>query len=128
MYAQLLPVLLVACVLLGSVASAPPSTADIIFPVVDDLAIGDPCTIEPSPDPTGIQFAREGICQRVRDCPTFIPRIIREPFDIRRDVCYFEVHDPVVCCVELPVSAELVPLNSNKRLSLDDLDDTNLIH
>ncbi|XP_050071532.1 uncharacterized protein LOC126559421 [Anopheles maculipalpis] len=127
MYTQFLPVL-VTFVLLGTVASAPPSTADIIFPEVDDLAIGDPCTIAPSPDPAGIQFARQGICRRVRDCPTFVPRIILEPFDVRRDICYFEVYDPVVCCVDVPTSAELMPPNTNKQLSLDDLDYTNLIH
>uniref|UniRef100_A0A182PAJ6 Clip domain-containing protein n=1 Tax=Anopheles epiroticus TaxID=199890 RepID=A0A182PAJ6_9DIPT len=113
-------------VLLGGTSSAP-SGGDFVFPELNELAIGDPCTIAPSPDPKGFPYAREGICQRVRDCETFVPRIIREPFDIRRDVCYFEVHDPVVCCVQSPVTTELAQYDQI-RVSLEDLDDTNLIH
>ncbi|XP_052867188.1 uncharacterized protein LOC128273292 [Anopheles cruzii] len=87
--------LVLVCVLLLGLASSG-STQDIVFPDLKELAIGDPCTIEPSLK--GAPFVQHGICRRVRECPTFIPRIIRHPFDIRRDICYFEVHDPVVCC------------------------------
>uniref|UniRef100_A0AAG5CVM6 Clip domain-containing protein n=1 Tax=Anopheles atroparvus TaxID=41427 RepID=A0AAG5CVM6_ANOAO len=88
---------------------------DIVFPPVIDLAIGDPCTVPPSPT-SDISYARDGICQRVRDCPTFVPRIILEAFDIRRDVCYFEVHDPVVCCIQQPVPTSKLEakINSGK--------------
>ena len=121
--------LVVLLPLLGSVFSAPHPGGDFVFPELNELAIGDACTIEASPDPQGFPYAREGICQRVRNCATFVPRIIREPFDIRRDVCYFEVHEPVVCCVDMPVSTEVVqPTDDRIPLSLDDLDSSNLIH
>ncbi|XP_035779867.1 uncharacterized protein LOC118460032 [Anopheles albimanus] len=69
---------------------------DFVFPPVDDLAIGDPCIIPAAKN--GLSGPQQGICRRVRDCITFLPRLFRHPFDIRRDVCFFEVHDPVVCC------------------------------
>uniref|UniRef100_A0A182R5N8 Clip domain-containing protein n=1 Tax=Anopheles funestus TaxID=62324 RepID=A0A182R5N8_ANOFN len=128
MYTKHFPALFSALLLgmLGSVTSAP-FGGDFVFPELNELAIGDRCTIPPPPGAKGIPNAREGICQRVRDCTTFIPRIILEPFDIRRDICYFEVHDPVVCCVEFPIPVELNLFNK-KRYTVEDLDDSNLIH
>ncbi|KFB38314.1 putative 11.9 kDa salivary protein [Anopheles sinensis] len=102
--AQLVPLisLLLLGQLLGEALGQSANGRDFVFPPVNDLAIGDRCTVPPSPA-SSVSFAREGICRRVRDCPTFVPRVILESFDIRRDVCFFEVHDPVVCCVRDPV-------------------------
>uniref|UniRef100_A0A182N5I3 Clip domain-containing protein n=1 Tax=Anopheles dirus TaxID=7168 RepID=A0A182N5I3_9DIPT len=107
--------LVVVLLLLGSGSAAgqqPPNDGDFVFPEVDDLGIGDPCTVQPSPE---VPYVRQGICQRARDCAWFVSRLILEKFDIKRDVCYFEVHEPVVCCVEIKQSAK------------EELDQSNLI-
>ncbi|XP_050085862.1 uncharacterized protein LOC126571414 [Anopheles aquasalis] len=91
-----LPSLLIATLLLCLVGVGFAQNRDFVFPPVDDLAIGDPCIIPPVKN--GFSRPEQGICRRVRDCTTFLPRLIRHPFDIRRDVCFFEVQEPVVCC------------------------------
>uniref|UniRef100_A0A182QAF9 CLIP domain-containing serine protease n=1 Tax=Anopheles farauti TaxID=69004 RepID=A0A182QAF9_9DIPT len=102
--------------LLGSGFSAeqqPSFDGDFVFPAVKDLGVGDPCTVQSSP---AVPYVRQGICQRVRDCATFVSRLITEKFNIQRDVCYFEVYEPVLCCVEMKQSAQ------------QELDTTNLIY
>ncbi|XP_053670844.1 uncharacterized protein LOC128721143 [Anopheles nili] len=112
----------------SSAQRLPLNRGDFVFPELNELTIGDPCTIEPSSQPNGITYARDGICRRVRECASFVPRIILEPFDIRRDVCFFEVHDPVVCCIDLPVSGNDLQFQIlRKRLAVPVLDDTNMI-
>ncbi|XP_058456708.1 uncharacterized protein LOC131434075 [Malaya genurostris] len=77
-------------------ATIDPRNHDFVFPVLDEKTLGDLCEVSYGQG----QFALVGTCQRVRDCGTFAQRLRTEKrFDVLKELCYFEVHDPVVCCL-----------------------------
>lgn len=95
-------VALLLCVFFASSAAAatarrdPIPERDIVFPILNEKAIGDPCQIQYPDD----QTPKTGFCTRVRECSTFPLRVFYQPdFNVHRELCYFEIHDPVVCCL-----------------------------
>ncbi|XP_058812965.1 uncharacterized protein LOC131677262 [Topomyia yanbarensis] len=69
---------------------------DFFFPELNEKAVGDLCEINYGQG----DFTRFGTCQRVKDCRTFAQRVRYERrFNVFQELCFFEVHDPVVCCL-----------------------------
>uniref|UniRef100_A0A1Q3FJ10 Putative conserved secreted protein n=1 Tax=Culex tarsalis TaxID=7177 RepID=A0A1Q3FJ10_CULTA len=87
---------------LNSEAAAANPDKDFVFPNLQELGLGDRCTVK-GYQPGGTQLV--GVCRRVHDCETFRQRVIQRRFNFFDDLCYFEVHDPVVCCLSLADAA-----------------------
>lgn len=85
----------VAIILIIAISEAADPDKDFVFPDLQELGLGDRCTVK------GYQGGPQlvGVCRRVRDCGTFPQRVIQRQFNFFDDLCYFEVHDPVVCCL-----------------------------
>ncbi|KAL1394705.1 hypothetical protein pipiens_011769 [Culex pipiens pipiens] len=78
-----------------TISEAADPDKDFVFPDLQELGLGDRCTVK------GYQGGPQlvGVCRRVRECATFPQRVIQRQFNFFDDLCYFEVHDPVVCCL-----------------------------
>lgn len=87
---------LLAIVSSAAAASVPIPDRDITFPVHNEKGLGDLCQVQYPTDP----YPKTGFCMRVRECESFALRVFYQPsFNVHRELCYFEVHDPVVCCL-----------------------------
>lgn len=68
----------------------------IVYPVSQEKELGDLCQVYYPTDP----YPKTGFCMRVNECESFSLRVFYQPnFNVHRELCYFEVHDPVVCCL-----------------------------
>ncbi|XP_055625649.1 uncharacterized protein LOC129768197 [Toxorhynchites rutilus septentrionalis] len=100
---------------------------DFVFPTLNEKGLGDRCEIDYGEG----AFVKLGTCERVRDCGTFPQRLRSPRFSVFRELCYFEVHDPVVCCLSArdigvsQLARSRVP--SREEMSYEDFETANLV-
>ncbi|XP_062537611.1 uncharacterized protein LOC134205921 [Armigeres subalbatus] len=85
----------------------------IVFPILNEKGLGDICQVQYPTDP----YPKTGFCMRVQECESFSLRVFYQPnFNVHQELCYFEVHDPVVCCLS---ARDAEPSVVGQRTELD---------